>query len=149
MPFKIRKTHFLSVLIDRVRRPLATVRVAPLYWLCGRVAYLHVAFPCHIGKVCEFWKDFSVWILLNFQHVKIWTLSLGFWVALVSVSQALGFCIALCAWRLIASHLLALIPVCWFISMVLWTNFTFNSLLIFFMALCIVKCSSTTEAIFT
>ena len=42
MPFKIRELNFLSVLIDRVCRLLATVRVAPLYWLCGRVAYLHV-----------------------------------------------------------------------------------------------------------
>jgi len=36
-----------------VHRPSAIVRVAPLYQMCGRVAHLHVAFPCHIAKVCE------------------------------------------------------------------------------------------------
>ena len=54
------RMRFLSVLTDRVCRPLATVRVAPLYQMCGRVACLHVAFLCHIANVCEFWKDFSV-----------------------------------------------------------------------------------------
>ena len=29
--------------------------------MCGRVAYLHVAFPCHIAKVCE-----KLWILNRF-----------------------------------------------------------------------------------
>ena len=56
-------THFLSVLTDRVCWPTATVRVASLYQMCRSVAYLRVAFPCHIAKVwkvCEFWKDFSV-----------------------------------------------------------------------------------------
>ena len=56
--------HFLSVLPDRASRPSATVRVASLYRICGRVAYLRIAFPHRITKVwwkvCEFWKDFSV-----------------------------------------------------------------------------------------
>ena len=57
------RNHFLSVLTDRVRWPPATVRVAPLPWMCGRVAYLPVAFLHHIAgivpsfcvseKVCE------------------------------------------------------------------------------------------------
>ena len=56
---KSERMHFLSVLTDRVRQPLATARVAPLYWMCGRVAYLHVAFPCHIAKVCERFVNFE------------------------------------------------------------------------------------------
>ena len=32
-------TLALSVLTDRVCWPLAIVRVTPLYWMCGRVAY--------------------------------------------------------------------------------------------------------------
>ena len=51
--------HFLSVLTDRVCWPSATVRVAPLYQMCGRVAYLHVAFPSHIAKVCEKFVNFE------------------------------------------------------------------------------------------
>ena len=35
------------------QEPSATVRVAPLYWMCRCVAYLCVAFPRHIAKVCE------------------------------------------------------------------------------------------------
>ena len=45
--------HFLSALTDRVHQPLATVRVAPLYQMCSRVAYLHDAFLHHIAKVYE------------------------------------------------------------------------------------------------
>ena len=56
---KSERTHFLSVLTDRVCQPSATVRVAPLYWMCGRVAYLHVAFPCHVAKVCEEFVNFE------------------------------------------------------------------------------------------
>ena len=41
------------VLTDRVHQPLATVRVALLYWMCGRVVYLRVAFLRHIARVCE------------------------------------------------------------------------------------------------
>ena len=56
-----------------VHQPLATVRVAPLYQMCGRVAYLCVAFLCHIAKVCEkfvnFWMDFSVWTLIHFSNI--------------------------------------------------------------------------------
>ena len=51
--------HFLSVLTDRVHWPSATLRVAPLYRMCGRVAYLCVAFPCHIAKVCEKFVNFK------------------------------------------------------------------------------------------
>ena len=46
--------YFQSVLTDKVHQPLATVRVVPLYQMCGRVAYLCVAFLPHIAKVCEF-----------------------------------------------------------------------------------------------
>ena len=56
-----RECHFLSVLTDRVHQPLATVRVVPLYQMCGRVAYLHVAFLPHIAKVCEKFMNFE-WI---------------------------------------------------------------------------------------
>ena len=50
---KSRRMHFLSVLTDRVHWPLAIVRVTPLYRMCERVAYLHVAFLLRIAKVCE------------------------------------------------------------------------------------------------
>ena len=56
---KSERPHLLSVLTDRVCQPSATVRVAPLYWMCGRVAYLHVAFPCHTAKVCEKFVNFE------------------------------------------------------------------------------------------
>ncbi|MCB4781151.1 MAG: hypothetical protein LGB62_08100, partial [Sulfurovum sp.] len=59
--------HFLSVFTDRVRQPSTTVMVEPLYRMCGRFAYLCVAFQRHIWvsywgfavvkrfvKVCEF-----------------------------------------------------------------------------------------------
>ena len=58
------RTHFLSVLTDRVHWPSAPVRVAPLYQMCGRVAYLHIAFPCHSAKVCEKFVNFE-WIFLD------------------------------------------------------------------------------------
>ena len=48
--FEITK-NALPISFDRW--PLATVKVVPLYWVCGRVAYPCVAFPCHIAKVCE------------------------------------------------------------------------------------------------
>ena len=52
---KSQRTHFLSVLTDRVHWPSAIVRVTPLYWLCGRVVYLCVALLHHIhaANVCE------------------------------------------------------------------------------------------------
>ena len=50
---KSERTHFLSVLTDRVHWPSAIVRVTPLYRMCERVAYLHVAFLLRIAKVCE------------------------------------------------------------------------------------------------
>ena len=46
-----------------MHQPLATVRVVPLYQLCGRVAYLCVAFLPHIAKVCEKFVNFK-WIFL-------------------------------------------------------------------------------------
>ena len=49
----------LSVWTDRLRRPLATVRVAPLYWMCEGVTYLRVAFPLHIARVWEKYVDFE------------------------------------------------------------------------------------------
>ena len=55
--------HFLSALTDRVHQPLAIVRVAPLYQMCGRVAYLHDAFLYHVAKVCEKFVSFE-WIFL-------------------------------------------------------------------------------------
>ena len=52
---KSQRTHFLSVLTDRVHWPSAIVRVTPLYWMCRRVVYLRVAFLHHIhaANVCE------------------------------------------------------------------------------------------------
>ena len=41
---------------DRVHWPSAIVRVTPLYWLCGRLVYLRVAFLhhyIHAANVCE------------------------------------------------------------------------------------------------
>ena len=59
---KSQRMYFQSVLTDKVHQPLSTVRVVPLYQMCGRVAYLCVAFLPHIAKVCEkfvnFWMDF-------------------------------------------------------------------------------------------
>ena len=55
--------YFQSVLTDKVHQPLATVRVVPLYQMCGRVAYLCVAFLPHIAKVCEKFVNFE-WIFL-------------------------------------------------------------------------------------
>ena len=50
LPRKITK-NALPISFDRVRRPSAAVRVVPLYQMGRRVAYLCVAFPCHIAKV--------------------------------------------------------------------------------------------------
>ena len=58
------RMHFLSVLTARVHWPLAVVRVTPLYWMCGRVAYLHVAFLHCIAKVCE--------KFVNFERIFFW-----------------------------------------------------------------------------
>ena len=62
LPCKI--TECTSNQFCKVHQPSPTVRVAPLYQMCGRVAYLCVAFLPHIAKVreegCEFWMDFSV-----------------------------------------------------------------------------------------
>lgn len=67
---KSQRMHFQSVLIDRVHWPSATVKVVPLYWMCRRVAYLHVAFLRHINiaMVCEKFVNFEfffVWNLFN------------------------------------------------------------------------------------
>ena len=56
---KSQRTHFLSVLTDGVCRPLAIVGVTPLYWMCGRVAYLCVAFLHHIAEVFEKFMNFN------------------------------------------------------------------------------------------
>ena len=60
---KSERTQFLSVLTDRVHRPSAAVRVAPLYRMCGSVSVPSSCFsaPYYKGlwKVCEFWKFFS------------------------------------------------------------------------------------------
>ena len=53
--------YFQSVLTDKVHQLLATVRVVPLYQMCGRVAYLCAAF-CPILQ--RFVK--SLWILNGF-----------------------------------------------------------------------------------
>ena len=56
---KSQRTHFLSVLTDRVHWPL--------YWMCERVVYLRVAFLHHIhtANVCEKFANceriFFVW----------------------------------------------------------------------------------------
>ena len=50
--------YFQSVLTDKVHQPLATVRVVPLYQMCGRVAFLP-----HIAKICEKFVNFE-WIFL-------------------------------------------------------------------------------------
>ena len=55
--------HLQSVLTDRVRWPSATLSIAPLYQMCGRVSHLCVAFPCHVAKVCEKFVSFE-WIFL-------------------------------------------------------------------------------------
>ena len=55
--------YFQSDLTDKVHQPLTTVRVVPLYQICGRVAYLCVAFLPHIAKVCEKFVNFE-WIFL-------------------------------------------------------------------------------------
>ena len=56
---KSQRMHFLSVLTDRVRQLSATVRVAPLYQMCGSVVYIRVAFPRHSAKVCEKFVNFE------------------------------------------------------------------------------------------
>ena len=61
--------YFQSVLTDKVHQPLATVRVAPLYQMCGRVAYLCVAFLPRIAKVSEKCVNFE-WIFLYEPCIK-------------------------------------------------------------------------------
>ena len=50
-----KSTHSYQFLTDRVHWPSVIVRVTPLYWMCERVVYLHVAFLHHIhaANVCE------------------------------------------------------------------------------------------------
>ena len=55
---KSQRLHFPSVRTDWVRRPSPTVKVAPLYQMCGRVVYLHVAFRRILQGFVK-----SVWIL--------------------------------------------------------------------------------------
>ena len=63
---KSQRTHFLSVLTDRVHRP--SVRDAPHYSMCRRVAYLCIAFPRHIVGIMPDFLRFvkSLWILKGF-----------------------------------------------------------------------------------
>ena len=83
-----------SILTDKVHQPLATVRVVPLYQMCGRVAYLCVAFFAPYCKglweVCEFWMDFSVRTLPKWQSSSIHQSSGG----LVCTLQYTRLCIA-------------------------------------------------------
>ncbi|MCB4762102.1 MAG: hypothetical protein LGB06_07605 [Sulfurovum sp.] len=80
--------HFLSVLTDRVCQPSTTVRVE--MWMCGRFAYLCVAFQRHIWvsywgfavvkrfvKVCEF-LVFSVRTLQK-HRVMVFARGFSFW----------------------------------------------------------------------
>ena len=50
------------VLTDRVHWSLATIRVAPLYRMCGRVGYMRVAFPRHIVSIMPGFCVFNVWL---------------------------------------------------------------------------------------
>ena len=52
--------YFQSVLTDKVHQPLATVRVVPLYQMCGRVAYLCVAFFAPWPILQRFVKSLSI-----------------------------------------------------------------------------------------
>ena len=55
-------THFLSVLTDKSVSAIGYSKGCTpfgLYQMCGRVAYLHVAFPSHIAKVCEKFVNFE------------------------------------------------------------------------------------------
>ena len=62
---KSQRTHFLSVLT--VHWPSAMVRVTPLYWMCGRVVYLGVAFLHHIhaANVCEKFVNCESFFCMN------------------------------------------------------------------------------------
>ena len=68
---KSQRIYFQSVLTDRVRQPSDTLRVAPFYWMCGRVAYLCVAFPHHIAKVCEMFVNFERIFLCKPDNVAL------------------------------------------------------------------------------
>ena len=62
---KSQRTHFLSVLFDRVHRPSATVRVAPIYRMCRRVGNFVLFFCAILWASClVLWK--SLWILKGF-----------------------------------------------------------------------------------
>ena len=65
----------------RVHCPSATVRVLPLWWMCGRVVYLCVAFPCHIAMVCEMFVNFEriflyepLFLTIHFAHTTVYIL---------------------------------------------------------------------------
>ena len=62
---KSKRTHFLSILTDRVHRPSATARVMPLYQMCRRVAYLRVAFLHHTAKAREKFVNFESNFCMN------------------------------------------------------------------------------------
>ena len=98
--------HFLSILTDRVRWPSVTVRVASHYRMCRRVAYLWVAFPCHIAMVREVWKDFSVQTLSrSVQTLSCFTIRLSQLAGrthpcLVSTSPTCSVWLWQCCWSL-------------------------------------------------
>ena len=80
LPCKVKK---YTLPISSECRPSATVRVVPLYQMCGRVAYLCVAFLRHIAKVCEKFVNLERIFLyepslyyLHFHNVKPTFLSL-------------------------------------------------------------------------
>ena len=68
------RRHFLSVLNDRVCRPLAPVGVAPLHEMCRRVVCLRVASLCHIAKICEKFVNFEKIFLYQPWSVYSWSL---------------------------------------------------------------------------
>ena len=76
-----RECPFLSVLTDRVHQPLATVKVVPLYQMCGRVAYLRAAFLPHVAKVCEKFANFE-WIFLYKPWIYILIIIDCFYISL-------------------------------------------------------------------
>ena len=94
---KSQRMHFLSILTDRVCWPSVTVRVASHYRMCRRVAYLCVAFPCHIAVVCKVWKDFSVQTLSRFT-IRLSQLAGCTHPCLVSASPACSVWLWQCCW---------------------------------------------------
>ena len=89
MPCKI--TENATFLTDRVHQPLATERVVPLYQMCGRVAYLRVAFLPHIAKVCEKFVNFE-WIFLYKPWIYILIIIDCFYIYICTEADPLCAC---------------------------------------------------------